>query len=257
VSFFKALRVSILLLVLLIVVAGQCTTRSRLSSWGKPVWMTIYPILTSSDDKIRPYVDSLTTRSFQEIGDFLTQQGKRYGRALNTPLKLQIASPTYELPPAVPPRGARFDIAIWSLKMRWWAWRRDREDNLPRADVQMFVLYHDGFDAQLQERSVGLQKGMFGIVNAYASRGWGPRNRIVIAHELLHLFGATDKYAPGTGQPYEPAGLAEPERRPVYPQRKAEIMAGRIALSPAEVAMPATLGSCLIGHETAIEIGWQ
>ena len=141
--------------------------------------------------------------------------------------------------------------------MRWWTWRKEREDKLPRADVQMFVVYHSSENRQLRERSVGLQKGMFGVVNAYASRAWAPRNRIIIAHELLHVLGATDKYDIATGQPLAPAGLAEPARDPVYPQRWAEIMAGRIALSPSDFKMPVSLRSCLIGAETALEIGWN
>ncbi len=256
-SFFKALRIFILLTVLLIVAAGQWMTRSRLSSWEKPVWMTIYPILTSTDDNIRPYVESLNANSFTEIGEFLVHQGVRHGRKLSTPLKLQFAAPIDELPPAVPPQGERLAIAIWSLKMRWWAWQRERADKLPKADVQMFVLYHGINEPRLPEKSVGMQKGMYGIVNAYAARSYGPRNRVVIAHELLHILGATDKYEFSTGQPLDPGGLAEPHRKPVYPQKKAEIMAGRIALSQTRAVMPGSLRTCLIGSETAIEIGWD
>lgn len=204
-SFFKFLRVSILLTVLVIVVADQWLTRSRLSSWIEPVWMTIYPVYSTAGDGSRSYVESLDAGSFKEIGDFLARQGASYGRELNTPLNIQIAAPIDLLPPRVPMQGARFDIAIWSLKMRWWAWRRDREDELPSPDVQMFVLYRNVDEPKLPERSVGMQKGMYGIVNAYASRAYGPRNRIIIAHELLHILGASDKYQMGTGQPIEPA----------------------------------------------------
>ena len=176
--------------------------------------------------------------------------------ALQTPLKLQIARPLHQMPPAVPPNGKRLAIAIWSLKMRWWTWRRDREDNLPGADIQMFVLYRKSDGKQMPERSVGMQKGMYGIVNAYASRGMASRNRVVIAHELLHVLGATDKYDLATGQPLMPDGLADPYLKPLYPQGKAEIMGGRIALSRSRAVMPGSLRSCVVGQETAVEIGW-
>ncbi len=261
-SFFKALRVTILLVVLVIVVVGQWVTRSRLSSWEKPVWITIYPIITMAQgtpgsEKLLAYVEDLDKNSFAEISKFFTLQGSRYGKQLTTPLQWQIAAPAFAAPPVVPPEGKRIQIAIWSLKMRWWAWRRERGDRLPGADIQMFVLYHGVEHPYLPERSVGVQKGMYGIVNAFASRGHAPGNRFVIAHELLHILGASDKYDPFTGQPFESSGLANPALRPLYPQKAAEIMAGRIALSRTRAVAPASLGNCLIGPVTAGEIGWN
>jgi hypothetical protein len=255
-SFFRFLRISVLLTVLVIVAGGQWLTRSRLSSWEKPVWMTIYPVVVQSGGNIGSYVDSLTADAFKDIGKFLAQQSSRYGRALQTPLKLQFAKPLYELPPLVPAKGNRLEIAMWSLKMRWWSWRRDREDGLPSPDVQMFVVYHQASERRLRERSVGVQKGMYGIVNAYASRAQASRNRVIIAHELLHILGATDKYDVKTGRPIEPEGLAEPGLTPRYPQKKAEIMGGRIALSASQAVMPVSLAACVIGTVTAKEIGW-
>ena len=70
-----------------------------------------------------------------------------------------------------------------------------------------------------------------GVVHLFATRSQDDQNAIVTAHELLHTFGATDKYA-GSGAPLFPVGYAEPERVPRYPQRYAEIMAGRVPLAP-------------------------
>ena len=44
-SFFKFLRITILLTVLVIVAGNQWLTQSRISSWEKPIWMTVYPVL--------------------------------------------------------------------------------------------------------------------------------------------------------------------------------------------------------------------
>ena len=255
-SFFRLLRITVLLSVLVIVAGNQWLTHARISSWEKPIWMTIYPVLSDDAAALLPYIESLHAGSFGDIGAFLERQGGAYGMALQTPLKLQIAPPLYQSPPAVPPGGKRLATAIWSLKMRWWAWRRGREDNLPGADIQMFVIYHKTDGTPLPERSVGVQKGMYGIVNAYASRAMASRNRVVIAHELLHVLGATDKYQMATGQPIMPEGLADPNLKPLYPQQKAEIMGGRIALSRTRAVMPASLRSCVVGQETAHEIGW-
>lgn len=81
-------------------------------------------------------------------------------------------------------------------------------------------------------------------------------NNVVLAHELLHTLGATDKYDPATSQPLFPQGHAEPDATPRHPQRLAEIMAGRIAVSDDEAEMPASLAQAVVGTETAQEINW-
>jgi hypothetical protein len=81
-------------------------------------------------------------------------------------------------------------------------------------------------------------------------------NNIVIAHELMHTFGATDKYDFGTGLPLYPNGYAEPDREPRYPQPKAELMAGRRALTPSAAEMPVSLQAVVVGPATADEVRW-
>ena len=141
--------------------------------------------------------------------------------------------------------------------MRWWAWRQTHQDGLLDPDIQVFMRYQSLDGDPVLDRSVGLKKGRYTIVNAYASPRAASRNRVVIAHELLHVFGATDKYDPATGQPVAPEGLADPQARPLYPQKKAEIMGGAIALSPTEARMPSSLVVSQVGTATAREIGWM
>ena len=94
--------------------------------------------------------------------------------------------------------------------MRWWAWRQAAQDGLPTPDIQVFIRFRSAEGAPRLDRSVGLQKGRYTLVNAYASPRMASSNRVVIAHELLHVLGATDKYDLATGQPIPPDGLAEP-----------------------------------------------
>ena len=121
--------------------------------------------------------------------------------------------------------------------------------------MRLFVLYHDATRTPQLDHSVGLRKGQIGIVKAFAGRDDGPRNAVVIAHELLHTLGASDKYDPQSLAPIFPDGYAEPDRQPSHPQRMAEIMAGRFALADGQLAMPERLGQTLIGPRTAAEIG--
>ena len=79
-------------------------------------------------------------------------------------------------------------------------------------------------------------------------------NNFIIAHEFLHTLGATDKYSPVNGHPIAPDGLADPGRKPLYPQKQAEIMGGRIALAEDDSVIPKSLKYSLIGPLTASEI---
>ena len=254
---FRFLRIAILLTVLVVVAGNQLLTDKRHSDWKKPLWVTIYPVLASSDAGTRRYVDSLTAASFDSIGLFFEQQARNYEHHLQTALVFQLAQPLNDLPPAIPPQGSRWKAAIWSLKMRLWAWRNGSQDDLAPSDIRMFVIYQTGDTSSSLERSVGVKNASYGVVNALASRNWSARNRIVITHELLHILGASDKYDFATGQPKAPDGLANPAQSPMYPQNRAEIMGGRIATSATTWNRPSSLKSCVIGAKTATEIGWS
>lgn len=253
---FRFLRIAILLTILLVVAGNQWLTGNRFASWEKPLWVTIYPVLVDADPDIRRYAESLGSGSFQDIGVFLKRQGARYGRRMDNPVVIQVADPLTVLPPALPVESSGLKVALWSLKMRWWSWRHGSQDDLIGEDIRMFVLYQKRRSEGPLERSVGIKNGSYGLVNAVASRGMAARNRIVIAHELLHILGAVDKYDFITGQPIAPDGLANPGQSPLYPQEFAEIMGGRVAVSASRWIHPASLGFCVIGAETATEIGW-
>ena len=78
----------------------------------------------------------------------------------------------------------------------------------------------------------------------------------MIAHELMHTIGASDKYDPVTTLPLFPQGYAAPDASPLFPQPAAEIMAGRIAVAADEAAMPAGLDDVIVGPATAAEVSW-
>ena len=94
-------------------------------------------------------------------------------------------------------------------------------------------------------------------MNLFASNKQTAQNKIVLAHELLHAFGATDKYDLATGQPIFPVGYAEPQRQPLFPQSKAELMAGHIPTSQTQSKMPEDLADTVVNDITAIEVGWK
>jgi len=253
---FRFIRIAILLTILVVVAGDQWLTKSRFSGWERSLWITVYPVLAEPGANIRSYTERLTPAAFEEIAVFVENQARRHGRVLQSPLVFQVAQPLVSLPPGLPAESSGLNVALWSLKMRWWAWRNGDQDGLAPADIKMFVLYQNSKPEGQLERSVGIQNGSYGVVNAIASRQMAARNRIIITHELMHILGASDKYNPASGQPISPDGLANPQQSPAYPQNRAEIMAGRIATSANQWRRPANLKSCVIGDATASEIGW-
>ena len=99
--------------------------------------------------------------------------------------------------------------------------------------------------------SLGLEKGLIGVVYAFAVPVMDGGNDMVIAHELLHTLGATDKYDPANDAPRFPDGYGDPRQVPLYPQRFAELMAGRRMISATSWEQPASLDEVLIGPATA------
>jgi hypothetical protein len=184
------------------------------------------------------------------------RESRPYGFSVTPAFRFQLARPSLELPPVIPAQFEPAAIAWWSLKMRWWAWMKDLHGELVSPDIQMFVLYHSLNGNNETGISVGMRKGRYGIVKAYALETMNTENRIVFTHELLHVLGASDKYILSSGEPIFPQGYAEPNKRPLFPQQRAEIMGMRIPINSFSSVMPDSLDQCKIGRQTAEEIGF-
>jgi hypothetical protein len=144
---------------------------------------------------------------------------------------------------------------MWSLRLRYWAWRASGHVPEPE-DIRLFVLFHDPALTPAVPHSLGLSKGLIGVVYAFAAAEMNGSNNVVMAHEMLHTLGATDKYDPANDAPRFPEGFGNPHQVPLYPQAFAEVMAGRRMLSPDRWAQPDGLDQVVIGPATALEIRW-
>lgn len=251
---FRAFRIGILLFILFLVAVNAWLTKSRSTDWNNSLWVKVYPINADGSDESAMYIETLSTADFAPIEDFIAREAGRYGKTVHRPLRMELGHPIDEQPPAIDPEPNTLKIMLWSLKMRWWASHVAGAQDEIDPDVRIFVRYHRPEQGFLLENSVGLQKGMVGVVNARAGRRYRGANNVIIAHEFLHTLGATDKYDPSDGQPIAPDGLGEPDRRPLYPQKLAEIMGGRIALAADEAVIPKSLKYAVIGPMTAQEI---
>ena len=251
---FRALRIFVLVLILIGVAWASWSAKQRATSWQYTLRVAVFPIDADGSPSTQRYIRGLSVDTFQPVAEFMHQEAVRYGLSLATPVEMVLGPEIRRLPPPPPFSGNVLQVMFWSLQIRFWAWRNAKLE--PSPHIRMFVLYHDPERVTHVAHSLGLQKGLIGVVNAFASEEQAAENNVVFAHELLHTVGATDKYDPRTNQPAYPDGFAEPDREPRYPQEFAELMAGRIPVSESQAEMPRGLQQVLIGTKTAREINW-
>ncbi len=251
----RILRIFILSALLFFVALSTYLARLRTTSWDKPLSVIVYPVNGDHSRVSANYIASLQDITFKPLEDFFAAEAKHYDVNLNSPVSIKLAPEVHEIPPRPPQNGNVFSTVWWSLKLRYWAYAVDTYEG-PLADIRIFIVF---FNPQRFERlsdSLGLQKGLLGVVYAFADSKLAAKDNVVIAHELLHTLGATDKYDPATKQPIYPDGFAEPEQWPRLPQEMAEIMGSRIPISETTTVMPGSLDDVIIGEKTAREIKW-
>lgn len=251
----KHLRYLILLLILLFVVINEAVNKSQTTSWEAPLWVRIYAVNGDGRSATDKYIDSLESRNFRAIEDFVNREARRYGLPIEA-IDVEYNGRLQSHPPQPPSGRNILENIWWSLKFRFWAMRRGWSSDSDAGDVELFVSYYDTAGTQSLRHSVGLQGGLIGIINAFADKSYRGSNQVVIVHELMHTLGARDKYD-ASNMPLHPQGYAEPWSKPLLPQRKAEIMGGRIPLSPQQAKMPQSLADVTIGVYSASEINWS
>jgi hypothetical protein len=249
-------RIAILLLVLLMVALGTWQERYRSTRWRAPLYVAIYPIAADDSTVTAAYVAGLDAERFEPIDQFFTREAGRYHLRIDEPIKTRLRPPLQDRPPQRAPGAGMLGTALWSLELRYWAWRHSGRAHEPE-DIRIFVLYHDPNLTPSVPHSLGIKQGLIGVVYAFAAPQMNGTNDVVIAHELLHTVGATDKYDPGNNEPSFPFGYGNPKQVPLYPQRSAELMAGRRMLSATAWQQAESLDEVVIGPATALEIRWQ
>ncbi len=250
----KNLRYLVLLLILLFVAANEALNKLRSTSWENPLWLRIYAVNGDGRSATDRYIDSLTSEHFRQIEIFLNREARRYGIEIDA-IDVEYNGRLQSGPPQPPGGHSVLENIWWSLKFRAWATYRGWSSDGDTGDVELFVSYYDIETTQSLRHSVGLQGGLIGIINAFADLSYRGSNQVVITHELMHTLGASDKYG-ANSQPAHPEGYAEPFRNPLYPQRLAEIMGGRIPLSAQNFRMPNSLAEVIVGAYSASEINW-
>ena len=252
---FKMLRIAILLLVLLLVALTTWQDRYLSTRWHDPLYVAIYPIAADDSPVTRTYLAGLDMERFKPIDRFFTREAERYHLDTNEPIRTRLRAELRDRPPQRAADAGLLATALWSLRLRYWAWRASGHAREPE-DIRIFVLFHDPALTPSVPHSLGLTKGLIGVVYAFAAPEMDGENNVVIAHELLHTVGATDKYNFVDDAPRFPDGYGDPGQTPLYPQRSAELMAGRRVLAPDKWQQALSLDEVVIGPATALEIRW-
>ena len=258
-SRLAAARLAALLACLVAVAGTSLHERGTVRAWRAPLEVVVFPIVGDADPATRRHVEALEAADLAPLDAWGEREAARHGLALRRPFRTSLGPPIEALPPALAPGAGPLGTLVWSLRFRWWAWRHTPEDapggRGPGAvRVRLYTVYHADAGRALAH-SLGLRKGLLGLVHAYAVEAQRPENLVVMAHELLHALGASDKYD-ATGAPRFPDGYAEPHREPLHPQRRAEIMAGRIPTGRGPARIAPGLDRAIVAGLTAREIGW-
>jgi hypothetical protein len=256
---FFHLRLTFLLGVLVIVVLwalSDVIRRKARNDWNRTLNVAIVilrtaPIDATAVDRLRDRVSALEGR--------LADEYRRYGGTTTRPFHLELYGPV-DVPSGPPgqPQDGVMDLVRYTYDL--WRYVRDvnRRAELRAGTVDSSIYLvtrppRTGRPSMVEGTSE--EGGKVGIVEVDLDNEMADFALFVAAHELLHTLGATDKYD-ATGRAVVPAGLAEPELVPLYPQRYAEVMARNVPLAPSSERPPRTLGELRVGAVTAREIGW-
>jgi len=254
---FKSFRIFFLLG--LLAYAAIYTQEQRLSttSWYQTIPVVVYPINGDGHPDTAQYITTLTQQHFHDIEQFFDREAKAHRLISPHPIRTQLSSVISTMPPMPPAdRNNVLAVIFWSLRLRYWAFQNTPDDLSNSNRIRLYVLYHQPIENQALPHSLGLQAGLIGVIHAFATPSQSKQNQIVMAHEILHTVGASDKYI-RSGYPIYPDGFIKPNRQPRYPQLYAEVMAGRRALSATQAEMPSDLRLVKIGPKTAEEIRWH
>ncbi len=252
---FKTLRVTLLLafLATAAVLTHHQITETR--SWSGTLDVVVFPINGDAGASTGEYIDKLDDKALADINFWFAREAKKYRLQQQRPVNVRLGPEVNTAPPRFPTNTNAASVLFWGLRFRWWAFRNTPKIDRTLTTVRLFVMYYQGENDTPLQHSLGMQKGLLGLVHAFAIDHQTAQNNIVIAHELLHTVGAIDKYV-SWGAPAYPAGYADPRRQPLFPQQEAEIMAGRIPVSHQKSYMPSSLRSVVINNFTASEINW-
>jgi len=249
-----------ILLAVLVMVAGYAArdayVRRARTDWERTLLVAVVVL------EVEPVQDSALASfgaRLPVLQEKLALEARRYRPELNLPFEFQLFGPVEVREPPPEPKGDSF-FELGAHAFRQWRYLRKIDEHAGVAsgayDGRLYVTVRPpkSSDKSLVE-GFSQEGGRIGTVNVELNDEMVDLALLVVAHELLHTLGATDKYD-ASGHAVVPHGLADPELRPLYPQTHVEIMARNRPLALGKEVTPESLDELRVGSKTAMEIGW-
>jgi len=275
VTTFGKIRVALLLVVL--AAAGIRYAQVRRAERWTPTWSSgeqvalVLLVSSGASQEDTAAVNALrefaivgsNKATFWALSDWFEREHRRYApeRKLFAPVVFDVKGPLEVAgAPPVPPRGAEemSFLERWRRSDDFFAWfDAARARVATTAPSTMYVYF---YPASAREgwkgvHSVADRRGRRGFVFVPLDGRGIETTLIDVAHETLHLFGATDKY--DGAQCRFPEGYADPFLADRFAQRHAEVMAmGFPRAGGAREGALELFEQMRIGVATAAEIGW-
>jgi len=250
----RYIRYLILLSILFAVAAHEVIVKAKIASWEQTLEVRLFAINGDGRQVTGKYINALKLSEFRSVDRFINREAHHYELPIDA-IKISYAGELKSRPPQTPRENSLLRNIIWSLHFRAWALYQSYRVKKGSSDIDLFINYYDPATTESLRHSVGLSGGLIGLINGFSEKSYAGSNNIVIAHELMHTLGATDKYNQ-LNQPAHPGGFASPFQEPLFPQRQAEIMGGRIPVSATRAIMPTNLRQVVVGAFTAAELNW-
>ncbi len=240
-------------------------------AWDQPVRVAVVAVVEGDkQQQIDWFVQSFLSRAgaprknLLEVEAWLQSEYERHTGDNLDIFDLAVRGPVHmkKRPPALPKHEDGF-YERWSGIRNFLGYFKEihkREDLLLGAyDITVFVYFYDETDPVLKATfelfdSVASKRDGMGIVFAPLSRSKLGYTTQVVAHEILHTLGASDKYE-GNRSVF-PQGYADPQQTPLFPQENCEIMSLGRPISKTEDEYVDSLDECVVGDVTAEEINW-
>jgi hypothetical protein len=256
---FYLLRVTTLLFVLagvLLYAWNDVRQRRARTEWARTLDVAV--VLVRLGNVAPAAIDAVKERA-PALSARLEREMRRYRPVGVRPFELSLFGPVDAAGPPPSPAGDAGLAA--SASYAWSLWRYvsgidDRAGLLPRRfDARIYVVVRPPSGKVQKIEGSSEQNGRVGVVEVQLDKSMADFALFVAAHELFHTLGATDKYNPD-GSIMMPEGIAEPDRRPLFPQTLLELMARHRPVDAAHSVPPDSLAELCVGAATAREIGW-
>ena len=179
---WRRVRIAILLIVLAFVAVGAWLDRQRTTSWEHTVWVGAFPVNADGSAAAAGYIAGLSNADLQPIAEYIASEAHRYGVAIGEPIGIRLYPVLREPPPEAAAGANLLQRVLWTLRLRRYRAHAIASIERARPKIALFLLYHDPARSPVLPHSLGLQRGLMGVVQLFAVRSQAEQNAFVIAH---------------------------------------------------------------------------